>query len=181
MTELTSGLYLGDYENANNEKWLKNHHITHIVNSAVEHKNYFPRQFKYLTLKLEDSPSQSLYHILEKSYNFIDKAIEGGGKVLVHCHAGISRSSSIVIYYLMKKYSMTLAQAYSFVKSKRKIIDPNEGFMKQLFSVTPEVINMSKVPQSPTHPYIIHASQKKRYDNPRYIESKAELLRRINK
>jgi protein-tyrosine phosphatase len=54
-------------------------------------------------------------------------------KVLVHCHAGVSRSSTIVISYLMRKYiNFSLNDALKFVKSKRPIIKPNKGFMKQL-------------------------------------------------
>ena len=98
MTQIQKNLYLGDYENASNEKWLDFHHITHIVNCAIEHKNYHPQKIKYLELKLEDSPYQPLYHVLEKSYNFIKKAINDNQVVLVHCHAGISRSASIILY-----------------------------------------------------------------------------------
>jgi len=48
----------------------------------------------------------------------------------VHCAAGVSRSASIVIAYLMKINHWTFENAYSFVKSKRKIIDPNFGFKR---------------------------------------------------
>jgi hypothetical protein len=46
--------------------------------------------------------------------------------------AGISRSATIVIAYLMKRRQMTLRQAFLFVKERRSIISPNEGFMAQL-------------------------------------------------
>ena len=56
-------------------------------------------------------------------------------KVLVHCQVGMSRSATIVIGYLMRKFpDMTLNKAFRFVKSKRPIVNPNEGFIKQLKS-----------------------------------------------
>ena len=53
-------------------------------------------------------------------------------KVFVHCERGVCRSASLVIAYFMKKNKMTLEESFNFVKSKRSIIDPHGGFMKQL-------------------------------------------------
>ena len=52
--------------------------------------------------------------------------------VLVHCLAGMSRSATIVIAYLIATTPMTVGEATEFVRSKRKIIRPNHGFVKQL-------------------------------------------------
>jgi len=191
MSYIQNRLYLGDYENASNIEWLKSHKITHIVNCAVEHKEYHPRMITYLSLNLEDSPYQPLYHVLEKSYRFIKKAINENGVVLVHCHAGISRSASVVLYYIMKNNpGLSYEKAFSFVKSKRSIIRPNEGFVKQLISVTPAVAStVTDTPVTITtpnkertaHPYIITPSQKKRFDQPKYLEGTAQILRNVTK
>ena len=61
-----------------------------------------------------------------------DEVQSKGGRVFVHCHAGISRSATVCIAYLMQQKQMTLNDAYSFVKSKRPIISPNLHFMGQL-------------------------------------------------
>lgn len=53
-------------------------------------------------------------------------------KVFVHCAAGVSRSASFVIAYLMKSKLMPYLDAYALVKCKRPIIKPNSGFVKQL-------------------------------------------------
>jgi protein-tyrosine phosphatase len=52
--------------------------------------------------------------------------------VLVHCQAGVSRSVSIVIAFLMASQKMTAAAALEHVRSRRPIANPNLGFMKQL-------------------------------------------------
>lgn len=50
----------------------------------------------------------------------------------MHCVAGVSRSASLCMIYLVKYERMTLRQAYHYVKSARPIIRPNIGFWKQM-------------------------------------------------
>lgn len=66
-------------------------------------------------------------------YNLTETTRKKDGKVLVHCRAGISRSATICIAYLMVHNSLTLDQAFDFIREKRKIISPNMNFMQQLF------------------------------------------------
>lgn len=54
------------------------------------------------------------------------------GGVLVHCHAGVSRSSSCVIAYLMQEHGMSFKEAFAYASKRRPIIFPNMGFQKQL-------------------------------------------------
>lgn len=51
---------------------------------------------------------------------------------LVHCNAGVSRSATVCIAYLIKIEGMTFTMAYELVKAKRECIRPNDGFLKQL-------------------------------------------------
>jgi protein-tyrosine phosphatase len=45
---------------------------------------------------------------------------------------GSSRSATIVIYYLMKKYNMTLEESINFVKEKRNIVNLTNKFCEEL-------------------------------------------------
>lgn len=66
--------------------------------------------------------------------DFIDDALKdknGTNAVLVHCFYGVSRSSTLVIAYLMKKYSLTYQKAFERAKSKRSLVHPNHGFAVQ--------------------------------------------------
>ena len=79
-----------------------------------------------------DSDKEDIKKYFGSSYEFIDEAIKNNGNVLVHCHAGISRSSSILIAYIMKSQKMSLEKVLELMKSKREKVNPNTGFMKQL-------------------------------------------------
>ena len=63
---------------------------------------------------------------------FADEASQKGANILIHCHAGVSRSATITIAYLLKHTKMSMMDAYRFVKGKRVIISPNFNFMGQL-------------------------------------------------
>lgn len=50
----------------------------------------------------------------------------------MHCLAGISRSVTVTVAYLMQKMNLSLNDAYDFVKRKKSNISPNFNFMGQL-------------------------------------------------
>lgn len=77
-----------------------------------------------------------------------EEAYQSGRGVLVHCQAGVSRSATIVIAYLMKHTLMTMTDAYKYVRSRRPVVSPNLNFMGQLLEferdlnsgVTPRIL-----------------------------------------
>ena len=62
----------------------------------------------------------------------MDNAISNGGTVFVHCQQGISRSSAMVILYLMWRNKKPFPEMHEFVKAKRPICNPNTNFTCQL-------------------------------------------------
>ncbi|KAF9175746.1 hypothetical protein BGX21_011594 [Mortierella sp. AD011] len=66
------------------------------------------------------------------AFAFIEETKSKGGKVLVHCQLGVSRSASLVIAYVMKSLHMNLTEAYDFVKNRSNVISPNMSLMYQL-------------------------------------------------
>lgn len=56
----------------------------------------------------------------------------GQARVLVHCMAGVSRSASVLIAYLMWREGLTAARALREVQLRRCIANPNPGFRVQL-------------------------------------------------
>ncbi|KAG9068840.1 hypothetical protein KI688_011126 [Linnemannia hyalina] len=67
-----------------------------------------------------------------QAFDYIEEAKTRGGKVLVHCQLGVSRSASLVIAYVMKTLHMGLTDAYELVKARSAVISPNMSLMYQL-------------------------------------------------
>lgn len=83
-------------------------------------------------LPASDSCHQNLKQFFDDAFQFLDEAHASGSRVLVHCHAGVSRSPTITVAYLMHHLRLPLVDAYRYLKAKRPIISPNLNFMGQL-------------------------------------------------
>jgi len=93
----------------------------------------------------DDSPIYDMSEHFDEMCNLIElvlvarqHAANTGGSnvqlpaVCVHCVAGVSRSATIVIAYLMKRSKAPLETVVNFVRAARNVVSPNTGFMKQL-------------------------------------------------
>ncbi len=72
----------------------------------------------HLVIDARDNVNQGLSTYFDQTFEFIDKHLETTN-VFVHCLAGISRSSTVVIAYLMRKFRWRLEKTLKFVKEKR--------------------------------------------------------------
>ena len=91
--------------------------------------------FKILHIKnLTDDGKDTLSNQLEDALKFIDECYQNGGKVLVHCMVGVSRSATVCIAECMRRLQCDLLKAYLFVRARRLnvIIQPNLMFMYEL-------------------------------------------------
>uniref|UniRef100_A0A672YNM1 protein-serine/threonine phosphatase n=1 Tax=Sphaeramia orbicularis TaxID=375764 RepID=A0A672YNM1_9TELE len=125
-------LYLGSEWNAANIEELQRNNVGYILNVTREIDNFFPESFTYMNIRVYDVEATDLLSHWTDTFNFINTARKSGQAVLVHCKMGVSRSASTVIAYTMKHYRWPLDVALAYVKERRSIIKPNEGFMKQL-------------------------------------------------
>lgn len=91
-----------------------------------------------LYLPAEDDPAFDLKKYFHQAANFIRDCLRRTS-VMVHCLAGVSRSVSLVLAYLMKWEGMELDEAMALVKLGRKTACPNEGFIRQLREFESEV------------------------------------------
>ncbi|KAL6040726.1 Dual specificity protein phosphatase 10 [Balamuthia mandrillaris] len=133
LYEIGSGsrLFLGAQEAATNVEGLAHHKVTHILNVATGIENRFPQDFVYLSEPLYDDEQQQIARHFERCFAFIEQGISHSG-VLVHCNAGVSRSASIAIAYLMNKHHLRFEEAYQRVKEAKGDIQPNPSFRRQL-------------------------------------------------
>lgn len=132
--EILPHLFLGNAQNSSDCDALDRHHIRFVVNVTPNLPNVFEDSgsIQYLQIPITDHWSQNLASFFPSAISFIDGARERGEGVLVHCLAGISRSVTITVAYLMYKMSMSLNDAYDFVRRKKANISPNFNFMGQL-------------------------------------------------
>jgi len=72
--------------------------------------------------------------VFDEAHKFINMARDNKKGVLVHCARGVSRSSTVVIAYLMKENGWRFSEAFRFVANKRPMIRPNKGFVEQLMT-----------------------------------------------
>ncbi len=105
-----------------------------ILNCTPSFPSHFAREgVAYARVNVNDESSANLRPYLTSATDFIrHHLVARRVSVLVHCQMGISRSSTIVLAYLIRFEGMTRDEAYVHVKSRRPQCDPNPGFWRQL-------------------------------------------------
>ncbi|KAL0038049.1 hypothetical protein WJX79_000323 [Trebouxia sp. C0005] len=103
-----------------------------VLQESPEFQHTLDKRYKRLHVKLEDADHANLLLHVPSASAFIQSALYGGGQVLVHCAAGISRSATVVMAYLMKTEQLTPEEALEAVRQHAPWVDPNPGFKHQL-------------------------------------------------
>ena len=164
MHQIIPNLYLGnaisaghiqslncdDYQTAIDKQRykLKSLGINNII-SCIHADNIYEnkKDFTYLNIpfydNIQNKEAYELDNYLSKAIRFIKRSIDNDEGVLVHCQAGVSRSASIVIAYIMAEYKWTFLKSYLFVRGKRNIIDPNPTFKKCLIKYEKLLMDMN--------------------------------------
>lgn len=156
LSKVTEKLYLGSerdvFQLTDAEVSEKN--ITRILsvqqNSIENQKLFYPennndqiikdkfKNIKFMHVKASDVTSTNLIDDFERCIDFIDENDDDDGNnrdfgaTIVHCQAGISRSATVCLAYLIKKRGYTLDEAFEYLKNCRSCIGPNFGFLGQL-------------------------------------------------
>ncbi|XP_071517618.1 dual specificity protein phosphatase MPK-4-like isoform X2 [Panulirus ornatus] len=134
LNKIEEGLYLGNITAAVEPKVLEKNYISHIL--TVESKplpvsiTSLPGM-AFLYIQVDDMANEDLLSHFEEAARFIDDG-QRKGNVLVHCYFGVSRSATLVTCFLMKKYKISVDEALQRIKSKRRCVGPNSGFLAQL-------------------------------------------------
>ncbi|GJJ77839.1 hypothetical protein EMPS_10198 [Entomortierella parvispora] len=169
-------LYLGAEHNATDLNTLKRLGITFVLNVAIEiakdndnHNNSnsningsatpvnkqcdgLREGIEYKSLAWTHH-QRNLLRDFPTAFRMMDEATMGskeGGKVLVHCQLGVSRSASLVIACVMRSQGMGLSEAYDFVKTKSGVISPNMSLMYQLAEFEKDLQRKKKMASSCT-------------------------------
>ncbi|EHH19801.1 hypothetical protein EGK_02530, partial [Macaca mulatta] len=125
------GLYLGNFIDAKDLDQLGRNKITHII-SIHESPQPLLQDITYLRIPVADTPEVPIKKHFKECINFIHCCRLNGGNCLVHCFAGISRSTTIVTAYVMTVTGLGWRDVLEAIKATRPIANPNPGFRQQL-------------------------------------------------
>ena len=134
VDSITDSVYLGNYYFARDKKALQRMGITSILLCDPSLEQHFPNDFNYCRIAFENEQEKDIFSYFSDAWRFIETELANSpdNKVLVHCHAGMSRSNSIVISYVMKKRSMSYKQAFDFVEQRRASFFSNTVLINHL-------------------------------------------------
>jgi hypothetical protein len=126
-------VFISDMDTAADSELLDSLAVTHII--TLNHQISFPTRFEYYPINIDDAQCEDIYQYFDDTFEFIEqsqRAGSGGYSCLVHCAAGVSRSASIVLAYMMRKLHIPLDTAIEDLRKDRPCIAPNPGFLVQL-------------------------------------------------
>ncbi|XP_056129100.1 dual specificity protein phosphatase 1 [Lampris incognitus] len=152
--EILPFLYLGSAYHASRKDMLDMLGITALINVSANCPNHFEDSFLYKSIPVEDNHKADISSWFNVAIEFIDSVRNKGGRVFVHCQAGISRSATICLAYLMRTNRVKLDEAFEFVKQRRSIISPNFSFMGQLLQFESQVLASSTCSSEASSPAI---------------------------
>lgn len=73
-----------------------------------------------MQIAVEDRVASKLYVYFDMVADKIHSVLKNQtGKVMIYCRAGMSRSATLCIAYFVKHHSMSLQEAYDFVRERR--------------------------------------------------------------
>lgn len=134
-TFIDTNLYLGSAFNAASSAIINQFNIKYIINVTDNIPNYF--NITYVNVPIKDNNIDKIDDYLDYTYYKISKfQKKNDGNILVHCVFGASRSVTVIMYYLIKKYGLSIDNAFKFVKQKRKLIHPTVTLLKSIIKKT---------------------------------------------
>ncbi|ELP92469.1 dual specificity protein phosphatase, putative [Entamoeba invadens IP1] len=131
ISEIDNGIFLGSQHHASDQFLLEKLKIVAIL-SVCDIEPYYSKKYSYKTISIIDLPETSILQYFDECVEFLMEKKRKRENVLVHCLAGVSRSATICVAYIMNTKSMSRDEAIQYVRTRRPVIQPNSGFMAQL-------------------------------------------------
>jgi hypothetical protein len=139
---LDSWLYQGNWRQANDSFILELLSITHIIN--VTDRILVDQSRQILHIPSKNGRLAELSESFHATNAFLDTCYQQGCRVLVHCERGVSRSSTIILAYLMYHKKWTVSQAFEYLLSKRPQASPNHVLLLQLIRYANELAKVNE-------------------------------------
>ncbi|KAM3866130.1 dual specificity phosphatase 28 [Diretmus argenteus] len=131
LCKVTKVLFISNARSACSDQLLQQEALTLCIN--VSKQQPFPTSgVATMRIPVYDDPHEDLYHYFDRCADAIQEEANRGGRTVVYCKNGRSRSATICVAYLMKHRQLSLTDAFQKVKTARHVVEPNSGFMAQL-------------------------------------------------
>ena len=120
MSEITDQIYVGSYADASSEQYLSERRITHVITCADEFPSSIIRSGYKIPIVDDLADSKTKKYFLEAA-SVLDRWVREDKKIMVHCFAGMSRSTSVVITYFIVYKGWSFDIAHGHLKQRRFI------------------------------------------------------------
>lgn len=145
----SSQLVIGDGKAASAFDLMRSLDVRCILNVTTDivepHQSELGPDIEWHRIPLQDTENEEISEALNEAMGIIDEVAAAGGKILVHCHEGRSRSVTVCLAYLITRNYIPLADALDFVKAHRPQAQPNPGFLKQLMALERSTLGTSSL------------------------------------
>lgn len=146
LCAVTEHLYLSNVRAADDSCQLTRCSVTCVVNvSQTRSRAARLPGVEYIHIPIPDSPLAPLSEHFDQVADKIQLKAANGGRTLVHCKAGVSRSAALCMAYLMKHRQVSLLEAHRWLKGRRPLVRPNRGFWEQLIRYEMELRGSNSV------------------------------------
>ena len=128
-------LFLGSLRTAQTPLVYEDLNIGFVLTAGRGLEVQLTEGMRHLELVVDDIPgaASDIEPLFEEAFSFIEEARKARKGILIHCFAGLSRSVTITVAYLMKTlFPMTRDDALALVRQSRPAAEPNRGFMETL-------------------------------------------------
>jgi atypical dual specificity phosphatase len=141
------GLYVGSWFAASSKKWLTDNNIKSILTIAEYPLEDVSDDIDHMQIIMDDNGTLcnntgTYSDVLQECLTFLQRAINDGENVLVHCVCGMNRSVNTVIAYLMLVQNMSYDEAKEFVYGKRRIASPSKLIRRMIEDYFERKINV---------------------------------------
>lgn len=165
VSEITTHLLLGTYENSLDIELLKDFNINVIIYFGTQPKEekiinkYKRKKIQYFNIDINDVDDKNkivpnLTPYFDYCYNLIHENVLNQKKVFLHCKSGSSLSVIMLLYYLVRRYYVInflkhkevtklivdlqnsfVLDIIKFIKENRPSIDPHPEYILQLLVI----------------------------------------------
>jgi protein-tyrosine phosphatase len=134
ISKISDSIFISNISTTTNRNILKSYGITHILSVVSTMTPLYPDDFSYKHVVAYDNEEFNLTPEFTNCARYIQSVISSGGKILVHCVKGASRSVSIVMAYLIyvNYNNLSVIDLLRNIQAVRPIAHPNYGFINQL-------------------------------------------------